>query len=186
MPGNSGVAAIEFAIVFPILLMLLFGIINVVQDLAMSRRITAAAELVADLVTRRDTTIQVATIKDYFTAAELAIRPVDAKTVHIDLYNFYKDGSTVGTRWKRSSPNGTACTVPAPRLADPNDAIGSLLNDPTVVSDVVVAVICMPYVPPVANFPGIQNIFKNRTIQKTIALRPRQSTILLCDPASCI
>ena len=59
MPGNSGVAAIEFAIVFPILLMLLFGIINVVQDLAMSRRITAAAELVADLVTRRDTTIQV-------------------------------------------------------------------------------------------------------------------------------
>lgn len=176
--GIAGVAAIEFVIVFPVLLVLLFGTINVAQDLMTSRRLTLALELVADLITRADTTITAAAVDDAFTAAQLAVRPMNTGTLRVDVYTYFKSGNVARIRWQRSSPAGSACPAPVVNLANPNDAVGAMLNDPQVQADVVVAVLCMPYTPPVANFPLMRQIFPPRTNVKTIAMRPRQSTTL--------
>ena len=175
---DAGVAAVEFVIVFPVLLFLLFGTINVMQDLLVSRRANMAAELVADVITRANTTIFTARVTDSFVAAQLALRPIAAQDIHVDVYDFFNAGNTATVRWQMNSAGGGTCPRPVINATNPNDPIGALLGDTNVASDVVVAVVCLPYVPPVANFPLWNQIFPPRTLVKTIAMRPRQSATL--------
>lgn len=171
----AGIAAVEFVAALPVLLMLYFGGVNTVQLIAMHRRMATAAELVADLISRHDSTISVTSITDYFTAAELAIRPASADNMRIQVYDYYRSGTKVETRWSRSSPNGTACTTPA--VVPGIGPIGSLLTTDNL--DVVVAVVCVPFSPPV-NFPGLGAIFSGLTIEKQMALQPRTSSTIAC------
>lgn len=173
-----GVAAIEFAIVAPLLITLVLGTFNLTQLVAVKRKVAAATELAADLVTRHDTEIASSSIDDYFVAVELALKPMDASNMHIDLYNFYRDSGTIKTRWKRSSPNGTACTAQAPTTSDP---VGELTDDG---KDVVVAVLCMPFTALGDTFPGMQ-FFGGINLEKKVVMRPRQSLTLICTPDPC-
>ncbi|PZF78722.1 hypothetical protein DK847_02650 [Aestuariivirga litoralis] len=176
--SSRGVAAIEFAIVAPLLIALVLGTFNLTQLIAMKRKVAAATELVADLVTRHDTEIASTSIDDYFVAVELALRPVDVSTMHIDLYNFYQEAGTIKTRWKKSSANGTACTTQTPTTRDP---VGELTNDG---KDVVVAVLCMPFLALGDTAPGMQ-MFGGIKLEKKVVMRPRQSVTLACTPAPC-
>ena len=62
---DAGVAAIEFVIVLPVLLLLFFGMINLTSYLSTLRKVNSAAELVTDLVSRHDKTITSSDIEDY-------------------------------------------------------------------------------------------------------------------------
>jgi Flp pilus assembly protein TadG len=175
---RRGVAAIEFVLVVPVLLLLYYGTINLNQYIAVNRKINLAAELVADLVTRHANTITAADIDDYFIAAGLSIRPLGGAGVGISVYDFYWDAGTVKTKWSRSSNAQNKCTVPASTSAP----ISSLVNantDPTLNADVIVAVICMPFVPP-SNFPGLPAMFRGLNVEKQVILKPRQSQTLVC------
>lgn len=180
--GSSGVAAVEFLFVLPVLLLLFLGMVNLTDYISMHRRVNAAAGLMTDLVTRNEKTIDKSALEDYAIAVKLSMRPFDSVIPHIDAYDFYKNGNSAELRWKWSSDDGEECTTPTANPADASDPIGKLLNDG---NDVVVSVLCMPYVPPETKFPGLQQIFADRTIEKRAIGRPRHSDTISCTTVNC-
>lgn len=181
---QSGSAAIEFAIVLPVLLLLFFGMVNLTQYIAMKRKVQSAAELIADLVTRQQTTIPASLIDDYFKAVELSFKPMELARIRsdigIDLYSYRLIDGSPQIHWSKFYQGASRCTQPTVNSNDPDDTISTLVGE----SDVVVAVVCMGYTAPAANFPGLQ-FFTNTRIERQFALRPRQTGTLNCVPNGC-
>jgi Flp pilus assembly protein TadG len=73
--AETGVAAVEFAIITPFLILLYFGSIEISDLIAVDRRVTVVSGTTGDLVARTDSTITTATLSDYFKAAEGIIMP---------------------------------------------------------------------------------------------------------------
>lgn len=174
---QAGVAAIEFVFVFPVLLLLFFGLVNFAHYISTSQKIAQAAVVAADVVSRANKAVKEADFTDAFTAAELAITPLAIGNVRVDVYDYY--GSPGTLRWKKSSPNGPNCAPPDPSA----DTLRTLLipSGATPSSDVVVSVVCMAYAAPVPRFPGLTQFFSNIVIQRSMYLRPRLSSTLTCD-----
>jgi len=74
LSNRSGVSAIEFALVLPIMITLLFGSIEVTQLLSLNRKLIAATQTVADLISQ-DTSASIASVTDAARAAELILLP---------------------------------------------------------------------------------------------------------------
>jgi Flp pilus assembly protein TadG len=168
--NDAGVAAIEFVIVLPVLLLLFFGMINLTSYISTLRKTNAAAELVTDLVSRHDETITSSDIDEYFNAAALLFLPASGDGVQVQLYNYHDDdkNGVADLRWGKFKTAGT-CT--APNTSAPE--IVTMLAD----SDVLIAVACIPGYEDPARFPGLPTL---AVPQKSVALRPRQSRELNC------
>lgn len=178
MRQDAGVAAIEFAIVLPVLLLLFFGMVNLTSYISTLRKLNSAAELVADQVSRHNAsppapqgTIQHADFVDYFDAAALLFLPSSASNVQVQVYNFRLVGGTPALRWQRFRLPGTAGTCTAPDPTDPE--IAAMMAN----GDALVAVACIPNYTALAQFPGVPTLTVPR---KQYALRPRQTQTLLC------
>lgn len=164
---TRGVAAIEFAIIFPLLLMIFFVIVNLSQYVSMNRKLTVTANLVADLVTRKKEITQ-SDLDDFFVAAELSLRPVEISGVRIDVHKFAKGGAD----WTKSSPGGAACRAPT------RTNYTTLLN----ATDLIVVVVCMPSfdAPASVSSPAaIGNFFQIfAPPRQEVVMRPRLGTTL--------
>src|SRR5690606_26616325 len=72
---TRAVAAVEFAIVLPLMLLLYVGAVEVSTLVTADRRVTTVAATVGDLVSRRNGAISTAQLADYFAASETIIAP---------------------------------------------------------------------------------------------------------------
>jgi Flp pilus assembly protein TadG len=169
---QSGVAAIEAAITFPILILLFFGVVNVADYVATLNRIVTASNLTGDLVARNDGTVTSSAIDDYFTGAGLAIRPLDPDNVRMSVSAYRKSGEVMTEQWTHSSAGGDECNVDT-------SALSSLVSEG---QDVIVSVACTNYAPPVVTFMGANILgFTSITITEQMALRPRISDTIACS-----
>ena len=170
--NQSGVAAIEAAITFPILILLFFGVVNVADYVATLNRIVTASNLLGNLVQRNDTTVTSSSIDEYFTGAGLAIRPINAADVRMSVYAFRKNGQTMTQQWSRSSAGGTAaCDIDTSTLS-------TLVDNG---QDVVLAVACTSYAPPVVTFMGANILgFASITITEQMIAKPTISGTIAC------
>jgi Flp pilus assembly protein TadG len=73
--AREAVAAVEFALVLPVMLLLYVGSIELSDLINVDRRITVIAGTVGDLVARMDGDIYETELNDYFNAAEEIITP---------------------------------------------------------------------------------------------------------------
>lgn len=73
---TRAVAAVEFALVMPIMLSLYLGALEVSSLIAADRRVTVVAGTIGDLVARANKSIDVATINDYFAASAMIMSPL--------------------------------------------------------------------------------------------------------------
>jgi Flp pilus assembly protein TadG len=169
---SHGVAAIEMAMVMPILLIMFFGLFDLTQLISLNRKVTYAASVVADLVTQNETTVVEADMDDYFDAAKLVMKPLDISNVRVEIYQFRDLSGTITNQWNKKSAGGTSCGTPS------TVGLDDLMDDG---NDVIVAAVCTTYTPFVASFLG-QSLLGATTfnMSEEIALRPRQSTTLNC------
>jgi Flp pilus assembly pilin Flp len=73
---QRGVAAVEFALILPVLILLYFGTIETASLFTADRRVANVAGTIGDLVSRSKKTITEAQITDYFQAASAIMQPL--------------------------------------------------------------------------------------------------------------
>lgn len=110
--SQKGVAAVEFALVVPIMLIIYMGTLEASSLIAMDRKVQSVAGAVGDLVARADKTVSETRIRDYFRAASGIMTPNDANGVEqiVTAVNVSSTGVT-SIAWSRGYKNGSYLTT---------------------------------------------------------------------------
>lgn len=115
---KRGVSAIEFALVFPVLLLIYFGIVGVTQILSVDRKVTSIASSTADLVSQ-ETILNNTIIQDIYTASISLIAPFSTNSISIVVTSIEADENNVTTVAWSDAYNGTAKS-PGSSITVPN------------------------------------------------------------------
>ena len=174
---QRGVAAVEFALVAPIMLMFYFGMVEVSLAIQADRNLSSATALVGDL-TAQDEEATISMVEDYIYGA-LAVLGVDraqADDVGLELYSFEvtsDDNPATATDDRVIESVGFASFGPSfdgGTLFDPMTIESRILSSS---SGVVVARMNYEYTPRVT-----ENFVGTKTFKETFILKPRRSAIV--------
>jgi Flp pilus assembly protein TadG len=124
---ESGVSAVEFAMLLPLMLTLYLGSVEVSQGIAADRKVTLTARAVADLVSQ-SATVNNAAMTNILAAASAVMAPYDVNKAVVTVSVVAIDGNGKATVSWSDSLNGTprakgsAVTLPSALLV-PNTSL---------------------------------------------------------------
>jgi Flp pilus assembly protein TadG len=95
---RSGIAATEFAVIVPLMLVLFFGVVEFSTGVAVDRKVTLVARTLSDLVSQ-NTSVTDAQFTNFFNAgnqvmSQYAQPPYSASTLHSTISELYVDPNT--------------------------------------------------------------------------------------------
>lgn len=138
---DDGVAAIEFALIVPMVSIMFIGAVELSQALTIDRRVTATANATADLVARSETKISQAEITDIMRAGSYIVAPYSQNPLRITLRNVTSspaDAANTKQSWT-CTYNGTGsqlvCDCTNTTYTLPAGLVGT--NDSVVISQAV-------------------------------------------------
>lgn len=108
--NSGGVAAIEFAMVLPVLAVAYLGMVNLAQMVMINRKVTQLTSTLSDLTARLQT-IPTAEITNIFKAGETIMLPYSSAKVKMMIASIVIDANGIGRICWASGYNGA--TVPA-------------------------------------------------------------------------
>jgi Flp pilus assembly protein TadG len=136
----AGMAAVEFALIVPIMGVMFIGAVELSQAIIVDRRVTQIASSTADLVARAETTISQADITDIMKAGSFIMAPYTLNPLQIvirEMQSSPTSATTVKQSWTCAF-NGTgsslACSCSNLTSMVPANLVGT--NDAVVVSQV--------------------------------------------------
>jgi Flp pilus assembly protein TadG len=97
-----GIAATEFAVVVPMMLVLFFGTVEFSNGVAVDRKVTLVARTLSDL-TSRSTAVAAADFTNFFAAGTGVMNPYDPNLIKSTISELYVDPSTLVARVQWSS-----------------------------------------------------------------------------------
>lgn len=105
--SDKGVAAVEFALVLPIMLVVYLGTLEASTLITMDRKVQSVAGAVGDLVARAEDQITASLLQDYFRAASGIMTPYSSANVLqvVTAIEVADDGATEVV-WTRQYQNG--------------------------------------------------------------------------------
>jgi Flp pilus assembly protein TadG len=178
---RRGVAAIEFAMIVPIMLMLFFGTVEFSSGVAVDRKVTLIARTLSD-VTSQSTSVADTDLANFFTSACAIMYPYagpppcttannPTKAVISELY---VDPSTLKARvqWSKAYQGGVALTVGTTVSAVP----GALLISGTYL---IYSQVSYNYVPAVNYLNMMGTGTTGITLSDVSYTRPRQSQCVI-------
>jgi hypothetical protein len=162
-----GVAAIEMAFIFPVMIILYIGLVDVTNLLMINRRVTLTTSTLADLVTQSDSSITTADIDGVFESARAIFEPWSVDGISLNLWAFRMNNGSPELQWEYT--NGVTCGS-APTGGDEME---NLMEDG---NDIIVGRVCY------SHEAILGSLFSTDTfeLQDELMLRPRQSTTLNC------
>lgn len=111
--AQEAVAAVEFAMILPLLLTLYMGSAELSQLINVDQRITVIAGTVGDLVARSNGEVTATDLSDYFQAATAVISPFPTSSLQqVVTLVYVKSDGTTQIKWSKTL-NGTAYTTNA-------------------------------------------------------------------------
>lgn len=100
--NTDGVAAVEAAMTFPILLTLLLGTFDIGNGILANQKAIRASQITADLVAR-SSSIDAAGINEAIRAGELALEPLDASSFGVDIVSIsFDDEASPVIEWRET------------------------------------------------------------------------------------
>jgi Flp pilus assembly protein TadG len=167
---SRGLAATEFAMIVPLMLLMLFGTIDVSSGVAVDRKVTLVARTLSDL-TSQSKAVGDADMTNFFLASYGIMWPYPSAPVRATISEVYIDpaSSVARVQWsKGSAPRGAGSTIGVPPGLIGRDSSGNILpNQYLIFSEV--SYLYRPIVGYVMAKAGV-------TLSDTAYTRPRQST----------
>ena len=179
---ERGVAAVEFALILPIMIALWFGGVEMTRALSVDRRLNAFASSIGDLVARTKT-ISYTQINDIFDLSDGAMFPYSdtGMSMRITAVDIDKDGNAK-VAWSRS--RGSA--LPAySKTTNVNTSVPAALRPANNPVQIIMAEVSQPYTPAVGHM-----LIGDSTFDERMFFVPRLiNQIKICptaDAASCV
>lgn len=160
-----GLAAVEFAFVVPVMLVLLFGTVEFASGVAVDRKVTLMARTMSDL-TSQSLSVSDADLTNFFAAGKGIMTPYSPTPTNSTITELYVDPKTLAARvqWSQgSSPRALSSTVSIPTALQVG---GTYL---------IYSEVNYKYVPTVGYVMSKTGI----TLSDTAYTRPRQSTCVV-------
>ena len=168
---NRGVAATEFAMIVPLMLVMFFGTVEVSSGVAVDRKVTLMARTLSDL-TSQSTSVSDSDLTNFFAASNGIMTPYSSTPTMATISELYIDPSTLQARvqWSKGSAvrsQGSTVAIPAALAAG-----GSYL---------IYSEVSYLYVPVVGYVMAKAGI----NLSDATFTRPRQSTCVLYNTTVC-
>jgi len=124
---RSGMAAIEFAFVVPLMLVMFFGTVELSSGVAVDRKVTLVARTLSDL-TSQSTSVMDNDLKNFFTASYGILSPYPATPAQATISEIYINSSKVAKiQWSKaatvSQSGSTVTAVLANSSHNPGDTV---------------------------------------------------------------
>jgi Flp pilus assembly protein TadG len=171
--ANDGLAAIEMAFVFPFMLLLYLGLLDLTGLISHSRKVTSIASAVADLVAQNRIAVLKTDMNDYFKIASLIMKPESDSEVRIRVHVYRKVLNAPTLMWTVENGKGPTCTG----TVDTSDMLPLMTAD----NDLIVTQTCATFKPYTGEFLG-ELLIGTLTpqVEQTVTIRPRSSPSLTC------
>ncbi len=158
---NRGVSAVEFALIAPVMIVILFGVIELSLMLTADRKVTRATSAIADLVAQDDI-ITASEMTDIFIASGAIMQPYDTTGLKMRVSSVVMAANgSVAVDWsqgKQMTPRAAGSKVSVPSgLLQPNTSI-------------IMAEVNYNYTSSLGTFLSAPILFKD-----TFYLRPRRT-----------
>lgn len=111
LTGEDGVAAVEFALLLPIMLLLYFGGVEATQAVMVNRQVALTATTVTNIVSQYTTISQSTQMPDILNASVQVMAPNYSTNVHVVVSSISIDSHGQATVAWSQTLNGTALTT---------------------------------------------------------------------------
>ena len=185
--GNqNGMAAIEFALIVPIMALMFIGAVELSQAITVDRRVTQVASSTADLVARADKQISQTEITDIMKVGGYIMKPFTEVPVQIIIRNVTSSPTNAAIAkqswsctYKGAGPTQT-CGCTSTNYTLPGNLVST--NDSVVISEVTYG-----YKPLIFDFflkksYGTSGSSGTYTFKETTYLKPRSQAAMLLQP----
>jgi len=163
---ESGLAAIEFALLAPLLISMYFGLAEVASAVAVNRSVSHSANVVGDLASQV-TNVDKDDMQDVMTATLRVLEIADPSSISIKIDSISRDASGKDTFVGQATLNAGAAALPAFNSAKVDK---TLLNEN---AGIIVARVAYNYKP----FNGAF-LDSTVTMSDTFILKPRRSNVV--------
>jgi Flp pilus assembly protein TadG len=185
---SSAIAATEFAVIVPLMLVLFFGTVEFSSGVAVDRKVTLIARTLSDLTSQAPSStpnslfanVDDNYMQNVFTASIAIIKPYSATPTTVQLSEIYVDSSqTARIQWSKAatigSDNATQATLAA-STRNPGDTISTVPAQLLVAKTyLILSEVSYLYTP-----VGIGYVMKsNLTLSDVSYSRPRQVTCVI-------
>jgi Flp pilus assembly protein TadG len=177
---RSAVAATEFALIVPIMLVMFFGTVEFSSGVAVDRKVTLVARTLSDL-TSQSTSVAAADATNFFTASGKILTPYAPTPTQAKISELYVDPSTLQARvqWSKSATFDSSgnVTLASGRAVSSTVAIPSQLA--IAGTYLIFSEVSYLYTPTVGYVMGHAGV----NLSDVAYTRPRQSTCVYYSPA---
>ena len=170
--NNSGLAAIEFAMIIPIMALLFVGTNEFSAGVAVDRKVTLMARTLSDL-TSQNTSVTDAQLTNFFNASKAIMTPYSSTPVQATITELYINPSTLKARVQWSKGYDAHAAGAVIDIPDSLKIAGTYL---------IYSEVKYNYVPSVAWFI---NKVDGITLSDYTFTRPRQSLCVLYGTSAC-
>ncbi|WP_428528581.1 TadE/TadG family type IV pilus assembly protein [Roseibium sp.] len=177
---QRGVAAIEFAMILPFLLVLMIGMVEITDALDQDRKISRMANAVTDLVAQAQTVTK-AELNSYMALGETILKPYPSTNLtFVTASVTFQSNGTPQVDWSHGRKSGAEWR-PSDWVAGQEPPITMPATLVSADTSIVIGVATLGYTPP---FAGMLTQYFSRsstlTLSDTYYLRPRLVGTILC------
>ncbi len=115
---RRAIAATEFAVIVPIMLVMFFGTVEFSSGVAVDRKVTLVARTLSDL-TSQSLSVSDADLTNFFAASIAILTPYSSTPTKATITELYVDPATLAARVQWSQSSGTVARTPASVVAIP-------------------------------------------------------------------
>jgi Flp pilus assembly protein TadG len=170
---QRGNAAVEFAVIVPLMLVMFFGTVEFSSAVAVNRKISMITQQLADLASRY-TTVNDTDVTNFGTIGDAMLTPYSATPLKATITEIYIDPTSGVARaqWSKGDvPRGTGTTVPVPANLIARDSSNKIIaNQYLIFSEATYL-----YTPAVGYVMGVAGV----TLSDKTYMRPRLSSCVL-------